>query len=73
MIIIALGVVLIVLKTQHMIDISWMWVLAPFWIPWAWMILIGHADRIVMRHARRMQRLRRVLFGRSYTYRTVRY
>lgn len=30
-----LGCVLIVLKLLHLIDISWILVLAPFWIPWA--------------------------------------
>lgn len=29
-----LGCVLIVLKLMHLIDISWIWVFAPFWIPW---------------------------------------
>jgi hypothetical protein len=28
-----LGVVFIVLKLTHVIDWSWIWVLAPFWIP----------------------------------------
>ncbi len=28
-----LGIVFIVLKLCHVIDWSWIWVLAPFWIP----------------------------------------
>ena len=30
-----LGVVFITLKLTNVIDWSWTWVLAPFWIPWA--------------------------------------
>lgn len=30
-----LGIVFIVLKLTHVIDWSWWWVLAPFWIPFA--------------------------------------
>ena len=33
-----LGVAFVVLKLTGNIDWSWLWVLAPFWIPWA---LIG--------------------------------
>lgn len=29
-----LGAVLVVLKLLGKITISWLWVLAPFWIPW---------------------------------------
>jgi hypothetical protein len=31
----ALGIVFIVLKLTNVIDWSWWWVLAPFWIPLA--------------------------------------
>jgi hypothetical protein len=30
-----LGAVLVVLKLLGKIRISWFWVLAPFWLPWA--------------------------------------
>lgn len=35
-----LGCVLIVLKLMHLIDISWVWVFAPWWIPWS--IVLGY-------------------------------
>lgn len=35
-----LGVAFVVLKLTHVINWSWLWVLAPFWIPWAVVILI---------------------------------
>lgn len=35
-----LGVVFIVLKLCGVIDWSWWWVLAPFWAPWALLIVI---------------------------------
>ena len=34
-----LTIVFIVLKLTNVIDWSWLWVLAPFWIPWA--IVLG--------------------------------
>lgn len=34
-----LGIAFIVLKLTHQIEWSWLWVLAPFWIPWA--IILG--------------------------------
>lgn len=34
-----LGIIFIVLKLVHVIDWSWWWVLAPFWIPVAIVIL----------------------------------
>jgi len=30
-----LGAVLVVLKLLGEIELAWVWVLAPFWIPWA--------------------------------------
>ena len=30
-----LGIAFIVLKLTNCIDWSWLWVLAPFWIPWS--------------------------------------
>jgi hypothetical protein len=36
-----LAVAFIVLKLCHVIDWSWLWVLAPIWIPIALVILIG--------------------------------
>ena len=30
-----LGIAFVVLKLTNYIDWSWLWVLAPFWIPWA--------------------------------------
>lgn len=71
MIILALGVTLIILKALHLIGLSWALVLAPLLGIWAWMLIVRHADRIVMRHTRRIQRLRRVLGGRRYTYRAA--
>ena len=38
-ILILLTIVFIVLKLTNVIDWSWLWVLAPFWIPWA--IVLG--------------------------------
>lgn len=35
-----LGVAFVVLKLTHVIAWGWLWVLAPFWIPWAIVILI---------------------------------
>lgn len=34
-----LGAVLVVMKLLGEIDLAWIWVLAPFWAPWA--LLIG--------------------------------
>jgi len=38
-----LGIVFIVLKLTHNIDWSWWWVLSPFWIPIAIILIIGLA------------------------------
>lgn len=35
-----LGLIFITLKLTHYIDWSWWWVLAPFWIPFAIVIVI---------------------------------
>lgn len=35
-----LGVAFIVLKLTHVIAWSWLWVLAPFWIPLAILLLV---------------------------------
>lgn len=35
-----LGVAFIILKLTHVIDWSWWWVLAPFWIPVALVIVV---------------------------------
>ena len=35
-----LGVAFIVLKLLHVIELSWWWVLAPFWIPLAFVVII---------------------------------
>ena len=36
-----LGIVFIVLKLCHVIEWSWWWVLAPFWIPFViWLICV---------------------------------
>lgn len=35
-----LGIVFIVLKLTNTITWPWLWVLAPFWIPWALLIVI---------------------------------
>jgi hypothetical protein len=35
-----LGVAFVVLKLTDNIDWSWLWVLAPFWIPWAIVLFI---------------------------------
>lgn len=35
-----LGAVLVVLKLIGEIDLAWVWVLAPFWGPWALMLAI---------------------------------
>ena len=34
-----LGVAFVILKLTGVIDWAWIWVLAPFWIPWA--IILG--------------------------------
>ncbi len=34
-----LGVAFVILKLTHVIAWSWVWVLAPFWIPWALALL----------------------------------
>ena len=36
-----LTIVFIALKLTHVIDWSWVWVLAPLWIPVAFIILVG--------------------------------
>ena len=36
-----LALIFIILKLTGEIDWSWWWVLAPFWIPWALVIIIG--------------------------------
>lgn len=36
----ALGIAFIVLKLTDVIGWSWWWVLAPFWIPWAFLGVI---------------------------------
>lgn len=36
-----LGVAFIVLRLTHYIDWSWWWVLGPFWIPLALVVLIA--------------------------------
>lgn len=36
-----LGVLFITLKLTHTIAWSWLWVLSPFWIPWAIVIVVG--------------------------------
>lgn len=38
-----LGIVFIVLKLCGVIDWSWLWVLSPFWIPAAIVIVVGLA------------------------------
>ena len=35
-----LGVLFIALKLTHVIDWSWLWVLAPFWIPFVVFIVL---------------------------------
>lgn len=35
-----LGIVFIVLKLTHVIDWSWWWVLSPFWIPLAIVLVV---------------------------------
>ena len=36
----ALGIAFIVLKLTHTIAWSWLWVLAPFWIPLAFVLIV---------------------------------
>lgn len=35
-----LGVLFVALKLTGYIDWSWLWVLAPFWIPWAIILFV---------------------------------
>ena len=35
-----LGIAFIILKLCHVIDWSWWWVLAPFWIPFAIFVIV---------------------------------
>ena len=35
-----LGVILVVLKALNFISLAWLWVLAPFWIPIAFIVLL---------------------------------
>ena len=35
-----LGIAFVILKLTHVITWSWVWVLAPFWLPWALGLLI---------------------------------
>lgn len=37
----ALTIVLVVLKLVGVIDWSWLWVLAPMWMKWAFIIVIA--------------------------------
>ena len=36
---VTLAVVLIVLKALDLIDLDWLWVLSPLWIPFVWNII----------------------------------
>jgi len=36
-----LGIAFVVLKLCHVIDWSWWWVLAPFWVPLALVLVLG--------------------------------
>lgn len=45
-----LGIVFIVLKLCNVIEWSWWWVLAPFWIPFAISIIIIIIGIIWMNH-----------------------
>ena len=35
-----LGIILVVLKLMEKISLPWIWVLAPFWAPWAFVCAI---------------------------------
>lgn len=37
----ALGVAFVVLKLTGTIHWSWLWVLAPFWAPWAFALVVA--------------------------------
>jgi phosphoglycerol transferase MdoB-like AlkP superfamily enzyme len=64
-----LGVAFVILKLTHVINWSWWWVLAPFWIPWAiigavllvigvvWLIVKGLDRRDAKRRAARRAQL----------------
>ncbi|WP_276905121.1 hypothetical protein [Faecalibaculum rodentium] len=36
-----LGTVLVILKALNLTAIPWLWVLSPFWIPWALVLVLG--------------------------------
>lgn len=54
---IILGCLLVLLKATRILDISWVLVLAPFWVPYAWYLLTVH--RVVRRVSRSRTRRRR--------------
>lgn len=43
-----LTIAFIVLKLTGVIDWSWLWVLAPLWIPWAIFLFIGFVILVVV-------------------------
>ena len=43
----ALTIVLVVLRLVGVIDWSWLWVLAPMWIPFAFIIVIASGAALV--------------------------
>lgn len=48
-----LGIVFIVLKLADVIDWSWWWVLAPFWIPFTFSLLFAIVVALVLAGRRR--------------------
>ena len=36
-----LGTILVTLKALNMTAVPWLWVLSPFWIPWALVLVLG--------------------------------
>jgi uncharacterized protein (DUF983 family) len=43
-----LGVAFIVLKLTHIIEWSWLWVLAPFWIPLALLLTVALVGALIV-------------------------
>lgn len=60
---IVLGCLLVLLKATRILDISWVLVLAPFWVPYAWTAFVVH--RAAWRVSRPRPRARRRTRSRS--------
>jgi hypothetical protein len=43
-----LGFILVLAKVFGLIDLSWLWVLAPFWVPWAFIMSFFFVPMLLM-------------------------